>query len=102
MSSTSPTPRGGADCPGSCRGADAADFPGRVFSFSLKFDIKRPRLGQTHRTWFQPKQPREDQDPGRPSLGQGQEGWTSYATNWYGCDGQYRALASSNNCAVVE
>ena len=34
----SPTPLCGADGPGSCRGADAVDSPGRVFAFSSKFD----------------------------------------------------------------
>ena len=44
LSSTSPTPLGGADGPGSCRGADAVDSPSRVFAISSKFDIKRIRL----------------------------------------------------------
>ena len=34
----SPTPLCGADGPGSCRGADAVDSPGRVFAFSSKLD----------------------------------------------------------------
>ena len=42
VSSTSPAPLGGADCPGFCRGADAADAPGRVFAFSSKLDVRRP------------------------------------------------------------
>jgi len=38
LSSTSPTPLGGANGPGSCRGADAVDSPVRVFTSSSKFD----------------------------------------------------------------
>ena len=38
-------------------------------------------MGGTHRTRFPSKQPREDQDPGRPSLGhRDRRAWKTYAT----------------------
>ena len=101
MSSASPSPLGGADCPGSWRGADAADSLGRVFTFSLKFDIERLRLGRdsSNEVSVEATQRR----PGsRPTITrtQGQEGLEDLRDNWYGCDRQYRAFASSIYTAV--
>ena len=89
MSSTSPTPRGGADGSGSCRGADDVDFPGRVFAISSKVDKMKYDFAGKHRTRYHPT---EDLDPGRPSLGLGQQGLEDLHDNWYGCGRSSRAF----------